>query len=101
MQGSIGEVVVAYRDRLCRFGFELIELIIQKGGGSITVLNSLLYKSKEDELTEDLLAITHVFNSGKMGQRRYCNKKSQDKTLSESEAETDTEGMVRNVSLCV
>ena len=30
LQGTLGEVVVAHRDRLCRFGFDLLKLIIEK-----------------------------------------------------------------------
>ena len=71
MQGIIGEVVVAYKDRLARFGFELIEQIIQKGGGKVVILNNNIYKSSEQELAEDLLAIIHVFNCKQMGKRRY------------------------------
>ena len=82
MQGSIGEVVVAHRDRLSRFGFELIESIVSKGGGKITVLDNDSGKSKDEELAEDLLAIIHVFNCRQMGKRRYGNKKSQSETLS-------------------
>ena len=36
MQKNIGNVVVAYKDRLARFGFELIEQIVKKGGCFLT-----------------------------------------------------------------
>ena len=90
MQGILGEVVVAHRDRLSRFGFELLEVIISKGGGKITVLENESGKSGEEELAEDLLAIIHVFNCRQMGKRRYGNKKSQDQDLSNSSAEENT-----------
>ena len=32
MQGNISEVVVAHRDRLCRFAFELLEFILASNG---------------------------------------------------------------------
>ena len=32
-------IVVAYRDRLARFGTELISLLIDKNGGQLVVLN--------------------------------------------------------------
>ena len=86
---SIGEVVVAHRDRLSRFGFDLLECIIIKGGGSITVLDNDTCKSKDEELAEDLLAIIHVFNCRQMGKRRYSNKKSQGETVSKSGTETN------------
>ena len=37
--GDVGEVVVAHKDRLSRFGFELIRWIIEKHGGKLVVLN--------------------------------------------------------------
>ena len=40
IQGTIGEVVVAHKDRLCRFGFDLIEFIVSKGGGKITIIGN-------------------------------------------------------------
>jgi len=63
LRGTIGEVVVAHRDRLCRFGFELVENLIIKAGGKITVLAS---KDKETddskELADDILAIITIFS---------------------------------------
>ena len=71
---SIGEVIVAHRDRLCRFAFELIESIIQKSGGTLKVLNNDNNISKEDELSQDLLSIIHIFNCRQMGKRSYIRK---------------------------
>jgi len=70
-QGSIGEVVIANRDRLCRFGFELVKLIIERSGGTITVLDDQQNKSSEQELAEDLLSIIHIFSCRQMGKRKY------------------------------
>lgn len=71
IQRTIGEVVVAHRDRLCRFAFELIESIIQKAGGSIKVLDTDNHTSTEEELSQDLLSIIHIFNCRQMGKRSY------------------------------
>ena len=101
MRKDIGEVVVAYRDRLARFGFDLIESIVIKGGGYITVLDNQLYKSKEDELTKDLLAIIHVFNCRQMGKRRYSRPKSQGEIISDVGTEEGSSPVVRDVSVCV
>ena len=45
LQGTVGEIIIAHRDRLCRFGFDLIKLIIEKQGGKITVLDDEQNKS--------------------------------------------------------
>ena len=62
LQGNIGEVVVAHRDRLCRFGFDLIESLVTKAGGKITVLDRQNTKTCKQELAEDLLSIIHILD---------------------------------------
>lgn len=74
LQGVIGEVVVAHRDRLSRFGFDLIKFIIEKSGGKLTVINDEKEKSSEQELAEDLLSIVHIYSCRQMGKRIYSNK---------------------------
>ena len=74
IRGTIGEVVVAHKDRLCRFGFELIEFIVSKGGGKITIIGNESIKSDQEELTEDLLSIVHIFSCRQMGKRKYKRK---------------------------
>ena len=76
IQGTIGEVVVAHRDRLSRFGFDLIKLITEKAGGSITVLDDEQNKSIEQELAEDLLSIVHIYSCRQMGKRSYSGAKT-------------------------
>ena len=74
VQNSIGEVVVAHRDRLCRFGFDLVKQIIEKSGGSITVIDDEKNKSSEQELAEDLLSIINIYSCRQMGKRKYKTK---------------------------
>ena len=48
MEGEIEEVIVAYKDRLTRFGYELIEYIIkEKSGGKITIINNIEEKHQQ------------------------------------------------------
>ena len=75
LQGNIGEVVVAHKDRLCRFGFDLIESLVSTAGGKITILENSEDKTSEQELADDLLAIIHVFSCRQMGKRSYSNRK--------------------------
>jgi predicted site-specific integrase-resolvase len=84
MQGEKLEVVVAHKDRLARFGFELIEWIIKQSGGRIMVLNKTNL-SPEQELTNDLLNILHVFSYRMHGLRNY--KKQVSQALSKPEKE--------------
>lgn len=70
MQKKLDTVVVAHRDRLCRFAFELIQWILEKNEVKLVVLNESIC-STEQELAEDLLSIIHVFSCKQMGKRRY------------------------------
>lgn len=78
LQKRIGEVVVAHKDRLSRFGFDLIESIVIKAGGKITVINDSGNISSEQELAEDLLSIVHIYSCRQMGKRSYSNRKQKE-----------------------
>lgn len=94
----VGEVVVAYKDRLCRFGYELVEWFINVNGGRIVVQHQEDHvKSIESELTEDLVAIISVFSARIHGSRSYSRKrkkiqdaKDQDQTDEEAEKMDDS-----------
>lgn len=70
LQNDIGEIVIAHKDRLCRFGFDLIEYMVTKAGGKITILDNTENKTSEQELTDDLLSIIHVFSCARRARRR-------------------------------
>ena len=85
-EGDIRQIVVASRDRLSRFGFDFFKWFCNSYGTEILVLDTSK-GSKEQELTEDLLAILHVFSCRVNGRRRYsndnCNGVSQNKIETE------------------
>jgi predicted site-specific integrase-resolvase len=76
MQGKVGEVVVSNRDRLCRFGFDLIEWILSKTNTKLMVFDKTDTESSSEELSKDILAIIHVFSCREMGKRRYKSTKA-------------------------
>ena len=86
-QGDKLRVVVAYRDRLARFGTELIETLLERNGGELVVLNQRDLSS-EEELTADLLAILTVFSARVNGLRRYHKEIKEDTSLSGRRAES-------------
>jgi len=90
LRKSIKEVVVAHRDRLSRFGFDLIKLIIEKQGGKITVLDDQQNKSSEQELSEDLLSIIHIFSCRQMGRRSYKIKNNPKNNQNTTDTESTT-----------
>ena len=79
-QGDKLTAVVAYRDRLARFGTELIETLLERNGGELVVLNQRDL-SPEEELTADLIAILTVFGARVNGLRRYRQEIKEDTTL--------------------
>ena len=81
------QLVVAYRDRLARFGTELIEQILQQNGGELLVLNQRDL-SPPEELTQDLLAILTVFSARANGLRRYRKEIQEDQNLPRPAAES-------------
>ena len=85
MSGEQLEVVVAYKDRLARFGYDLIERIIDRAGGRVVVLNEVSL-SPGDELTQDLLTILHVFSCRLCGLRKYREAIKADNNLTEDAA---------------
>lgn len=75
IKGNIGCIVIENKDRLIRFGFDLLETIFKKFGTTILVLNDELdNKSYEQELTEDLISIIHYFTMKSYSHRRKLNK---------------------------
>jgi putative resolvase len=61
LSGDVSEIVVTHKDRLCRFGFELIESIARKFNCKIVVLDDSQL-SPQSEMVKDLLSIVHVFS---------------------------------------
>jgi predicted site-specific integrase-resolvase len=62
MKQNIGNIVITHKDRLSRFGFDLIDIIVQKSGGKIIIIDDEKNKSTEQELSEDLLSIVHIYS---------------------------------------
>ena len=75
IQGKINELVVAYKDRLTRFGFELIEDIIKKySNGKITILYQKENIEPEEELVKDVMTLMNVYVVKMNGLRKYRKK---------------------------
>ena len=74
LRGDKLTLIVAHRDRLCRFGFELIQYMVEQNGGRIMVLDSTIH-SPESELTADLLSI---LNKNKVAKRLVKEKLCQE-----------------------
>lgn len=81
LRGDKLRLVVAHRDRLARFGFELIEFLVTRNGGEIVVLHKSAQASPAEELTQDLLAVLGVFAARMHGLRKYREEISKDPAI--------------------
>ena len=65
---EVEKIVVLYKDRLVRFGYELIENLCNKFGTIIEIIDNT-EKTEQQELVEDLVQIITVFSCKLQGKR--------------------------------
>lgn len=82
LRGDKFQLVIAHRDRLCRFGIEFLQYMVEHNGGELVVLDPTVH-SPTEELTADLLNILHVFSCRMHGLRRYRSEIAADKSLAD------------------
>ena len=73
---ELDELVIAYKDRLCRIGYELIEYMLKEYSNTNIIIINDEVKSPEKELTDDLIEIITVFSSKLYGMRSYKIKEN-------------------------
>ena len=75
IKGEIDEIVITYKDRLARFGYELIEWLLTKySNGKIIIINKTEETTPTEELTQDIVSIMNVYSAKINGLRKYKNK---------------------------
>ena len=74
MNKEVSKVVIAYPDRLTRFGFKILEEFFKSYGTEIVVINKE-EKSPQEELIEDLITIISHFAGKLYGMRSHKYKK--------------------------
>lgn len=74
---QVTKVVILYKDRLVRFGFELIQLLCELHGVEIEIIDNSEH-STDEELTDDLIQIVTLFAN-----RLYGSRSKKTKTLIE------------------
>ena len=74
-QNKIDNLIIYYKDRLLRFGFELIEQLCLIYSTNIIIIDdSESNKTKEQEFADDLISIIHYFSMKLYGSRNYKSK---------------------------
>lgn len=71
---EVEKIVILYKDRLLRFGFEIIENLCNKYGATIEIIDNT-EKTEDQELVEDLIQIVTVFSCRLQGKRANKAKK--------------------------
>ena len=88
--------MVLYKDRLLRFGFELVEYIASLYNCDIEIIDNT-EKSEQQELVEDLVQIITVFSCKLQGKRENKARKLV-KELIEEGGEDDDKNNSSNVN---
>ena len=70
--GKINSLVIAYKDRLTRFGFDLIkDLLLEYSNAEIKIENGKIMKEPREEIVDDVLQILNVYTAKINGMRKY------------------------------
>lgn len=86
---EVSKIIVLYKDRLVRFGFELIEYLCELHDVEIEIVDNTEY-TKEEELTQDLIQIVTVFANRLYGSRSKKTKQLIDEVKNNVTSEKDT-----------
>lgn len=75
VQGQCSRLVITHKDRLLRFGAELIFRICELKGIEVVIINKGEQPTFEEELTRDVMEIMTVFCAKLYGRRSHKSKK--------------------------
>lgn len=92
IDGEVGRLVITHKDRLLRFGAELVFSICEAKQVEVVILNQGEDSTFEEDLAKDVLEIITVFSARLYGSRSRKNQKLLDgvkKAVEESTTHTD------------
>lgn len=69
IKNELEELIITYKDRLCRIGYELIEHILTEYSSTKIIVENEEFKAPQQEITEDLIEIITVYSSRLYGSR--------------------------------
>lgn len=75
VEGRIGRLVITHKDRLLRFGAELVFAICEAKNVEVVILNQGEDTTFEEDLAKDVLEIIAVFSARLYGSRSRKNQK--------------------------
>jgi len=74
IKGKLRRLVIAYKDRLCRIGYELIEHILTTYSNTEIIVDSSHEETINEEIANDILQIITVYSAKINGMRHYDSK---------------------------
>ena len=75
VRGQMSRLVITHKDRLLRFGGEIVFRICELKGIEVVIINKGEQASFEEELTRDVMEIVTVFCAKLYGRRSHKSKK--------------------------
>jgi putative resolvase len=93
IKGNIKKVVVAYKDRFTRFGFDYFQWMFQQYGAILESLDQEDLDSRED-LLSDLMEVITVFTARYYGRRKYGSSSKEESSDKEDPVLSDSESEV-------
>ena len=75
IDGQIGRLVLTHKDRLLRFGAELVFAICEIKNVEVVIINQGEDTTFEEDLAKDVLEIITVFSARLYGSRSHKNQK--------------------------
>lgn len=75
VDSKVERLVLTHKDRLLRFGRELIFSLCEQFGTEVIIINRTEDSTFEEDLAEDVLEIITVFSARLYGSRSHKNRK--------------------------
>ncbi|MCR4667524.1 MAG: IS607 family transposase [Desulfovibrio sp.] len=75
LAGNVGRLVITHKDRLLRFGADLVFAICEKKNVEVVILNKGEDANFEEDLADDMLEMISVFSARLYGSRSRRNQK--------------------------
>ena len=76
---KVDTLIIQHKDRLLRFGSDIIFKICKERGIKVVIIEDKLNKTKEEEFVADVLSILTVYSAKIYGSRSHKNKNSLNK----------------------
>jgi predicted site-specific integrase-resolvase len=75
VDSKVERLVLTHKDRLLRFGSELIFSLCEQFGTEVVIINRTEDSTFEEDLAQDVLEIITVFSARLYGSRSHKNRK--------------------------